>query len=303
MEASPDVNVFLFTDIEGSTSKWETEHDRMAQAVALHDAILRGAVEGRRGRVIKTTGDGVYAMFADAEDAVQAVVSFQLALARSGSHGRHRDPRALRPARGSRRRARQRLLRHDDQPHRADHGRGPRRPGAAVRGGRRPHPRRTCRAELSLRELGAVRLKDLAAPEHVYQLVHPELRARLPAAALARGAAQQPAAAAHLVRRPGARARRGEGAPGEDAPAHAARHGRSRQDAAVAADRRRPARRVSRTASGSSTWRRSAIRRSSRARRRRCSACARSRASRCCRRCARTSSRASCSSSSTTAST
>ena len=62
---------------------------------------------------------------------------------RSGSHGRHGDPRALRPARGSRRRARRRLLRHHDQPHRADHGRRPRRPGAAVRGGRRPHPRPT----------------------------------------------------------------------------------------------------------------------------------------------------------------
>ena len=35
---------FLFTDIEGSTEKWEQEPERMAKAVAAHDALLRGAV-------------------------------------------------------------------------------------------------------------------------------------------------------------------------------------------------------------------------------------------------------------------
>ena len=52
------------------------------------------------------------------------------------------------------------------------------------------------------RDLGAVRLRDLASPEHVYQLLHPKLRQRLSRAALARGDAEQPAAAAHVVHRP-----------------------------------------------------------------------------------------------------
>lgn len=140
MEASPDVNVFLFTDIEGSTSAWEKEHDRMAQAVALHDAILRSEIESRGGRVIKTTGDGVYAMFADPLEAVQAVLAFQLALAdpvntggmpirvRCGLHAGSPSsatvttsaPRSTAP-RGS--------------------WGGPRRPGAAVGVGGRPRPR------------------------------------------------------------------------------------------------------------------------------------------------------------------
>ena len=102
--------------------------------------------------------------------------------------------------------------------------------------------------------------------------------AGLSGAALARGDAEQPAAAAHVVHRPRARARPRSRSCSDDAPADAARHGRPRQDAAVAADRRRRDGRVSRTASGSSTSRRSAIRRSCPARRRRCWACARSRA-------------------------
>src|SRR5207302_4120396 len=36
-------------------------------------------------------------------------------------------------------------------------------------------------ATVSLRDLGKVRLKDLSTPEHVYQVVHPDLRQEFPA--------------------------------------------------------------------------------------------------------------------------
>jgi hypothetical protein len=36
-------------------------------------------------------------------------------------------------------------------------------------------------AAVSLRDLGKVRLKDLATPEHVYQVMHPQLRRDFPA--------------------------------------------------------------------------------------------------------------------------
>ena len=56
---------FLFTDIEGSTSKWEEQPELMAQAVARHDALLRDAVTEHHGAaIVKTTGDGIYAAFA-----------------------------------------------------------------------------------------------------------------------------------------------------------------------------------------------------------------------------------------------
>ena len=40
---------FLFTDIEGSTSKWEEQPELMAQAVAWHDALLREAGRAASG--------------------------------------------------------------------------------------------------------------------------------------------------------------------------------------------------------------------------------------------------------------
>ncbi|HJU22742.1 MAG TPA: adenylate/guanylate cyclase domain-containing protein, partial [Casimicrobiaceae bacterium] len=45
---------FLFTDIEGSTSKWEEQPEQMAQAVGRHDALLRDMVGKHRGRIVKT---------------------------------------------------------------------------------------------------------------------------------------------------------------------------------------------------------------------------------------------------------
>ena len=42
---------FLFTDIEGSTRRWEADPEAMRSALALHDEVLRSAVE-RAGRVV-----------------------------------------------------------------------------------------------------------------------------------------------------------------------------------------------------------------------------------------------------------
>ena len=64
---------------------------------------------------------------------------------------------------------------------------------------------------MSLRDLGGVRLRDLATPEPSISSSHPALRREFPGAALARSDAQQPAAAGHVVHRPRARARRGQG--------------------------------------------------------------------------------------------
>ena len=65
---------FLFTDLEGSTRLWQEHPDAMAGALARHDVILRDAVESHRGRIVKTTGDGVHAVFATACDALDAAV-------------------------------------------------------------------------------------------------------------------------------------------------------------------------------------------------------------------------------------
>ena len=56
---------------------------------------------------------------------------------------------------------------------------------------RRSRAGRTARRRPALRDLGEHRLKDLARPEHVYQLARSRTRDRLSAAAFARCAAEQ----------------------------------------------------------------------------------------------------------------
>src|SRR6516164_9386806 len=80
LQAPPHVVTFLFTDIEGSTRLWEQEPERMRLALAHHDAIARAAVERNRGEVVKMSGDGVHAAFADPLDALQAAIQLQQAL-------------------------------------------------------------------------------------------------------------------------------------------------------------------------------------------------------------------------------
>jgi class 3 adenylate cyclase len=70
----------LFTNLEGSTRLWEQEPEAMRQTLAHHDALLRVAIESRRGRVFKTMGDAFCAVFADASDAVHAAVEGQSTL-------------------------------------------------------------------------------------------------------------------------------------------------------------------------------------------------------------------------------
>jgi predicted ATPase/class 3 adenylate cyclase/uncharacterized protein HemY len=55
--------VFLVTDIEGSTQLWEQHRHAMGQALIRHDAILKSEIEQHGGRIIKHTGDGVFAVF------------------------------------------------------------------------------------------------------------------------------------------------------------------------------------------------------------------------------------------------
>ena len=61
---------FFFTDIQGSTSMWERDAKRMQSALARHDELLKGAVEGHGGFVFKMVGDACCAAFASAGDAL-----------------------------------------------------------------------------------------------------------------------------------------------------------------------------------------------------------------------------------------
>lgn len=68
---------FLFTDLENSTSLWEKYPEVMKFVLAKHDLILREAVESNHGQIVKTTGDGVHAVFSTSINAVKASLEAQ----------------------------------------------------------------------------------------------------------------------------------------------------------------------------------------------------------------------------------
>ena len=179
MQASPGVVTFLFTDIEGSTRLWEEEPERMRLALAKHDALARGAVGRNRGTVVKMAGDGVHAAFDDPLDALSATLELQRAVA---------DPEATGGVA-----LRIRCGLHAGIDERRDNDFYGRAVNRAARIVSAAHGGQTLLSEavslllrerlpvgVSLRDLGPVRLRDLARPERIYQVVHPELRADFP---------------------------------------------------------------------------------------------------------------------------
>ena len=56
------VVTFVFTDVEGSTRRWEADADGMRAALAAHDEVLRTAIETQGGFMVKHTSDGVCAV-------------------------------------------------------------------------------------------------------------------------------------------------------------------------------------------------------------------------------------------------
>ncbi len=179
MDVESDIVTLLFTDIEGSTEKWEKEPERMADALARHDMLLRAAVEAHRGRVIKTTGDGIYAAFADAANGIEAAIAIQQSVADPAATAGMALPVRCGLHAGS-------AHERDNEFFGSTSNRAARIMGLAYGGqvlasqaiaelvaGRLP-------AGSSLRELGDVRLKGIASSEHAYQVVHPSLRQEFP---------------------------------------------------------------------------------------------------------------------------
>ena len=162
---------FLFTDLEGSTRLWEEHAQSMAVALARHDAIVRGAVELHGGHIVKTTGDGVFAVFGGAKAAVDVAGAVQVAL----HNEPWPDPVSLRVRMGL----------HTSEAHVRDgdyFGSAVNRTArlmATAHGGQVVMSAATAalvRPEgAELRDLGEITLRDLSVPEHVFQLCLPGL--------------------------------------------------------------------------------------------------------------------------------
>jgi predicted ATPase/class 3 adenylate cyclase len=160
---------FAFTDIEGSTQRWERDRAAMEQALKRHDELVRAAIARHEGHVFKTIGDAFCIAFARPEDAVAAMFDVQRSLgtadfsdvgdlkARAAVHtgtadereGDYFGPAVNRVAR---------LLA-------IGHG------GQVLVSGATAELIDSLAPHASLRDLGEHRLKDLTRPEQVYQLV------------------------------------------------------------------------------------------------------------------------------------
>ena len=70
---------FLFTDIEGSTQLWETAPEETSRAMARHDQIVENTVTANGGFLHRARGEGdsEFAVFHSAVDAVTAAVLIQ----------------------------------------------------------------------------------------------------------------------------------------------------------------------------------------------------------------------------------
>lgn len=170
--AATDGVTLLFTDIEGSTSLWERHAGSMAAVIAEHDALLARLVAACGGRIFKTTGDGVCAVFECSAAALAAAgevlrataahdfavgrLTLRAAVDRGPVHERDGDlfgPVLNRCAR---------LL-------------------AAAHGGQVLVGEAAARdSAVALIDLGEHRLRDIERPQRVYQLAGPGLRERFP---------------------------------------------------------------------------------------------------------------------------
>jgi predicted ATPase/class 3 adenylate cyclase len=172
---------FLFTDIEGSTRRWEQNAPAMREALVRHDAAMRQAIAAHDGHVFKTIGDAFCAVFQRADDAVGACLDAQRALksieiptelggairVRMALHTGETDERDgdyFGPA--VNRVARLLSIGHGEQ--------------VLVSSTTHAVAQRWLDATVQLRDMGMHRLKDLADSEHVFQLAHPDLRGDFP---------------------------------------------------------------------------------------------------------------------------
>jgi predicted ATPase/class 3 adenylate cyclase/DNA-binding CsgD family transcriptional regulator len=160
----------LFTDIEGSTRLLQQEGERYADILAECRQLLRTAFHQWNGHEVDTQGDAFFVAFARATDAVAAAAAGQRALFT------HTWPEGVT--------VRVRMGLHTGEPHLASEGyvgldvHRAARIMSAGHGGQVLLSRTTSDLvehvlpeEVSLRDIGAHRLKDLQHPSPLFQLV------------------------------------------------------------------------------------------------------------------------------------
>ena len=170
---------FLFTDIESSTRLMQELGERYVEGQTAHHAILRAAFDSNSGHELRTEGDSFFCVFASATDACMAAAAAQRALAAHdwGEGAELKVRVGLHTGEAP-------LVGNEyiglDVHHAA-------RIAASAHGGQvlvsettRGIAEDKLPNGLRLRDMGAHRLKDLAKPERLYQLVGDGLQDTFP---------------------------------------------------------------------------------------------------------------------------
>lgn len=166
---------FLYTDIEGSTPLWERDFDAMTEASDLHNLILHQAINAHRGVVYKIIGDAFQAAFAVPAQAVAAAVAAQRGLA-TASWGKTGPLRVRMGVHAGEAIAEEsdyattHTLNRVARIMAAGHGGQILISQAVAELARGALP-----DGVSLRDLGDFRMKGLSQPEHLYQVMVPDL--------------------------------------------------------------------------------------------------------------------------------
>jgi predicted ATPase/class 3 adenylate cyclase len=171
---------FLFTDIEGSTRLWQLYPHSMPAALARHHAILRQSIEANQGYVFQVVGDAFCAAFPDAIAGLSAALDAQKALlaepwtdiqpirVRIGMHTGSVE--ILEGGGLSGEYASGLTLSRVARLMSAGHG------GQILLSlATQELVRDLLPSGVALRDMGLHRLKDLIRPEHIYQVVAPDL--------------------------------------------------------------------------------------------------------------------------------
>lgn len=170
---------FLRTDVEGSMRLARALGPAWDAVNATHLGIIRAAVDARGGEVVRTEGDAVFAAFAEARAATEAAVAAQRAIA---AHSWPPDARVA-----------VRMGLHSGEAHLAGDDYGgfevnrAARIAAAGHGGQIVLSAATrelvadgLQDGVTILDLGRHALRDVPAPEHLYQLEVPGLATRFP---------------------------------------------------------------------------------------------------------------------------
>jgi predicted ATPase/class 3 adenylate cyclase len=171
---------FLFTDIEGSTKLAQEHPDTWESLRKRHHAILKSAIESHNGYVFQIIGDAFCAAFHTAGDALRAAVKSQIDL-----HAENWGDAIIKVRIGIH--TGKAEIQEDGEYHGYLAMSRVQRLMSAAHGGQvliSLSTEELIRDELpesaSLRDMGERRLKDLIRPEHIYQLVIPNLPVDFP---------------------------------------------------------------------------------------------------------------------------